>query len=165
MIQHGIKIFHLQLIGPSLMPQLISNAVYFPEGVRVFKDISLESVILPDSADSGTVVTPKAVVKNNGTINQSPYLKCKIGGFYNDSTQKTIKPGIDTVAFSPCTLSTVGNFDVKYNSNLVGDVNPANDSLEKTIEVTSIPDTIGTSIVGKVINDTTFTGPILPLHV
>jgi hypothetical protein len=116
----------------------VADRVLFPQNFSVFKDISLENKILQDSVSAGTVITPKVIVKNNGTINQAPYVKCKIGTFYADSTQKTIAPGVDTITFSPCTLSVEGNYDVKYVSDLAGDVNPANDSLETKIEVTPI---------------------------
>jgi len=118
--------------------QLVKDSVYFPQGFSVFKDIGIEAILVPDSADSGQVINPGVVIRNYGTINQNPWLHCKINEFYHDSTQVVAQPGIDTFYFAPCTLSQVGNWLVTSYSVLPGDVNSSNDTLQKTIVVNSV---------------------------
>ncbi|MEM4215192.1 MAG: hypothetical protein QW484_02410 [Candidatus Pacearchaeota archaeon] len=114
------------------------DTLYFPQGFSVFKDIGLEQILVPDSADSGQMIVPGIVIRNYGTINQEPYLHCKINEFYHDSMQVTMPPGIDTFYFAPCSLNSVGNFLVTQYSVLQGDVNPSNDTLRKTIVVNPV---------------------------
>lgn len=115
-----------------------SDTLYFPLDISVFKDIGIEQILVPDTADSGQVITPGVVINNHGTINQDPYLHCKINEFYHDSTQVIAQPGIDTFYFSPCTLNQVGDWIVTDYSVLQGDVNPGNDTLQKTITVNPV---------------------------
>ncbi|MCK4250804.1 hypothetical protein KAX97_05125 [candidate division WOR-3 bacterium] len=112
-----------------------SDTVLFPQNISVFKDVGLEEILLPDTVDSGTVVTPKVITRNYGTINQDPNFYCKINEFYQDSLQQIVSPGYDTIHFSPCTLNSVGNFVTSCSLALDGDVNPENDTLSKIIYV------------------------------
>ncbi len=114
------------------------DTLYFPDTIYVFKDIGLEQILVPDSADSGQVINPGIIIRNYGTINQEPWLHCKINDFYYDSINVVAQPGIDTFYFSPCTLSQVGNWLVTSYSVLQGDVNPGNDTLQKTIVVNPV---------------------------
>jgi hypothetical protein len=41
----------------------------------------------------------------------------------------------DSVTFSPCTLNEVGTLPITFYSNLVGDINPSNDTLKDSITV------------------------------
>lgn len=117
---------------------LTANQVYFPQSFSIFKDIGIEDILVPDSADSGQVIMPGVVTRNLGTINQNPTLHCKINEFYEDSMNVVAQPGIDTFYFSPCTLNSIGEWTVTDYSSLQGDVNPANDSLQKIIVVNPI---------------------------
>ena len=117
---------------------MVDSLTFAGESLYVFKDIGIEAILVPDSADSGDVIEPGVVVRNYGTINQNPWLHCKINEFYNDSTQVVAQPGIDTFYFAPCTLSQVGNWLVTSYSVLQGDVNSSNDTLQKTIVVNSV---------------------------
>ncbi|MGB9708356.1 MAG: T9SS type A sorting domain-containing protein [Candidatus Pacearchaeota archaeon] len=114
------------------------DTLYFPQSFSVFREIGLEKIIAPDTADSGQVIVPGVVVRNYGTINQNPWLHCKINEFYHDSMNVVAQPGIDTFYFSPCTLNQVGNWLVTSYSVLPGDVNSSNDTLQKTITVNSV---------------------------
>ncbi|MEM4153138.1 MAG: T9SS type A sorting domain-containing protein [Candidatus Pacearchaeota archaeon] len=114
------------------------DTLYFPQGFSVFKDIGLEQILVPDSADSGQMIVPGIIIRNYGGIVRQPWLHCKINEFYNDSMQVTMPPGIDTFYFAPCSLNSVGNFLVTQYSVLQGDVNPSNDTLRKTIVVNPV---------------------------
>jgi len=105
--------------------------------IQGITDIGLVQILLPDSVDSGSVITPQVVIKNYDVTSQTPWIYCKIGTFYADSLSQSIPPGYDTIAFQPCTLTQVGSHIVTSYLFLPGDINPGNDTLLDTIIITA----------------------------
>ena len=101
-----------------------------------FHDVGVRSIVAPaDSVDSGTVVTPRAVVKNFGTFEETFPVWMNIGAGYSDSVEVTLAAGItDTVVFADWAADSADTFDVDCFTALA-DENPANDTLAATVIV------------------------------
>jgi subtilisin family serine protease len=102
-----------------------------------FHDVGVASIVAPvDSVDSGTVVTPKAVVRNFGTFEETFPVWMTIGEDYADSVELTLAAGaMDTVEFAGWTADSVDTFDVACFTVCTGDENPGNDTLAGTVVV------------------------------
>lgn len=116
----------------------VSNRLYCI-GPSVFKDIALQSLAaLPDTVDSGSVVTPQVVVQNNSgfTVVWIP-VALKIGSLIQQiDTIPCIRPGDSTVlTFRPCTLVEAGMNAVKCSTAAIRDNVPANDFKTDSIYV------------------------------
>jgi len=100
-------------------------------------DVGVSVIVAPaDSVDSGTVVTPKAVVRNFGTFEETFPVWMNIGADYADSVEITLAAGaLDTVEFAAWTADSVDTFDVSCFSVLAGDENTGNDTLAGTVVV------------------------------
>jgi len=105
-------------------------------------DVGVTKVVAPaDTVDSGTVVTPTAVVRNFGTYQETFPVRMKIGTTYADSAQVTLAAGaLDTVKFTGTwTADTIDTFDLSCFTKLTGDQFPANDTVAVKVVVRTPP--------------------------
>jgi hypothetical protein len=87
-------------------------------------------------ADSGTVITPRAVVLNYGNTNVVFPVTMVIGAGYTRTVSDTLNAGeSDTVYFPSWTASPVGTFAVTCYTALVNDERRANDTVYGEVEV------------------------------
>jgi hypothetical protein len=95
--------------------------------------VGVRTIVAPaDSVDSGTAVTPKAVVRNFGTFEETFPVWMNIGADYAESAEVTLAAGaLDTVEFATWTADSVDSFDVSCLTVCAGDENPANDTLAR----------------------------------
>ena len=100
-------------------------------------DVGVAAIVAPaDSVDSGKVVTPKAVVRNFGTFEETFPVWMNIGADYAESAEVTVAAGaLDTVEFANWTADSVDTFDVSCLTACAGDENPRNDTLAGTTVV------------------------------
>jgi hypothetical protein len=100
-------------------------------------DVGVAVIVAPgDSIDSGAVVTPRAVVRNFGTFEETFPVWMTIGAGYADSTEMTLAAGTqDTVVFADWTADSIATFDVACFTGLTDDANPANDTVADTVAV------------------------------
>ena len=120
---------------------------------RILKDVGIISVVgVPSSADTGTVIVPKAWIKNYG-INQETFSAYfRFGENYNNMQMVTIAPHDSTLReFLPCTLLTRGNNNYLCTLALNGDERAGNNSRTgrttvwvRDVGVLSILDPVGT---------------------
>ncbi len=112
---------------------VITGAVKFGD----FHDVGVRSIVAPaDSVDSGAVVTPRAVVKNFGTFEETFPVWMNIGTGYSDSVEVTLAAGMaDTVDFADWAADSVDIFDIACLTALTGDENAANDTLAGAVVV------------------------------
>ncbi|MBM3313435.1 hypothetical protein FJY70_02445 [candidate division WOR-3 bacterium] len=99
-------------------------------------DAGVARVVVPaDTADSGTVFTPEAVVRNYGLTTVSFPVRMRVGGSYADTQQVTDLAAGDSAAvrFSDYTVSRRGNVAVVCSTALSGDQDPTNDAARKTM--------------------------------
>jgi hypothetical protein len=108
-----------------------------PVQLGQYHDVAVTRVIAPpDSVDSGTVVTPRAVVRNFGAFEQTFPVWINIGADYSDSVEVTVAAGaVDTVVFADWAADSTDTFDMACFTVLVADENPANDTLTDTVVV------------------------------
>jgi len=101
-----------------------------------FHDVGVRSIVAPpDSVDSGAVVTPRVVVRNYGTFEDTFAVWMNIGAGYSDSAEVTLAAGaMDTVEFTDWAADSVDTFNVACFTTLL-DENPANDTLAATVVV------------------------------
>lgn len=128
----------------------------------IILDVGVTQIIEPTGAiDSGTVVTPKARVKNFGNVSVVSPVIFNIGGFYADQKYASVNPGESTVVnFANWTAVQVGTHSTKCSTALTGDANSNNNSLSGSVLV-QVKDVGVTQII--VPNDTMDTvGPIMP---
>ena len=103
----------------------------------VVHDVGVSEILVPgDSLDSGTVVYPKAVVRNLGTEPETFEIRFVIGGAYAESLQQYLSAGeVDSVEFNPWTAGPVGLLQMSCFSALAGDMLPANDTTHDSARV------------------------------
>jgi hypothetical protein len=98
------------------------------------RDVGVISILQP--IGSSTVVIPKAVVQNFGSISENIPVRFEIGAFYSDDTLITLASGnIDTVEFESWLAVQVGTHITKCTTLLVQDMNPANDYMIDSVLV------------------------------
>ncbi len=104
--------------------------------VRV-RDVACIQILAPlDTVDSGTTVTPRAVIRNLGTTRETFDTRFAIGGGYADTVSVTMAAGAtDTVDFAGWTALAFGTFPTVRATMLPADMNPANDSLRDSVVV------------------------------
>jgi hypothetical protein len=102
-----------------------------------YHDVAVTRIVAPsDSVDSGTIVTPKVVVRNFGTLEETFPVWMSIGTGYAESVEVTLAAGaVDTVHFSDWTADTIDTFNVSCFTALTADENPANDTLVGAVVV------------------------------
>jgi len=100
-------------------------------------DVGVTELLAPvDTVDSGTVVVPRALVRNFGTFAETFPVWLSIGPSWLDSISESLPAGqSDTADFATWTANEVGVFEVRCSTALAGDTNPANDVLVDTIVV------------------------------
>lgn len=104
---------------------------------QTMTDVGTAAILEPvGSLDSGTVVAPKAIVRNWGDTPETFQVKFAIGDGYWDTTSVSLAAGSqDTVTFTDWTAGTLGTFAVKCTTLLATDMNPANDALLDSVTV------------------------------
>ncbi len=100
-------------------------------------DVGTTAILAPSGAvDSGTIVTPAAVVRNFGTAVAVFPVTMTIDGFYTRTVTESLPAGTaDTISFPAWTAGPLGAFAVACHTTLVGDENPANDTITDTVRV------------------------------
>ena len=100
-------------------------------------DAAVTRIVAPtDSVDSGTVMTPRAVVRNFGTFEETFPVWLNIGAGYADSVEVTLAARTtDTVEFVDWAANSIDTFDMSCFTALAGDENPANDTLVGAVVV------------------------------
>lgn len=104
--------------------QVPANDVVLKTVFRRVRDVGVTAILAPVGIlDLGTVVQPRARLRNWGNVIETFPVVFRIGTFYAD-TQYTA----DTVVtFRPCTLSLVGTFSTQCSTAMTGDMVPTND--------------------------------------
>ena len=118
-------------------PQPFALAAIGVFGAVSMHDVGTTRIIAPkDSADTGSTVTPKAVVRNFGTFTETFWVRFTIGDRYEDSDSVTLAAGAtDTLMFADWTADSLGTFAVTCSTELAGDANPGNDRTAASVEV------------------------------
>jgi hypothetical protein len=100
-------------------------------------DVSCIAILAPpDSVDSGQTVTPRAVIRNAGTAEDTFDTWFAIGADYLDTVSLTLAPGAtDTVDFDDWEASELGTFAVTCSTMLSGDVNAGDDAIHDSVVV------------------------------
>jgi hypothetical protein len=100
-------------------------------------DVGATAIVAPvDTVDTGTVVTPKAVVRNFGTSEETFLTQLAIGASYTDTMTVTVGAGAtDTLTFTDWVADSVGTFAVRCTTELAGDDDPANDVAADSVVV------------------------------
>ncbi len=103
------------------------------------KDIAVLELCLPDTVDSGSIVTPRARIKNLGNTQELYWAFFKIGTFYS-YTLEMLSPlpgNEETLTFPNWTANVRGIHPVSCSTALAGDVNLSNNFLTGTLAVRS----------------------------
>jgi hypothetical protein len=100
-------------------------------------DVGATAILAPAGVlDSGTVVTPLAVVRNFGTRTETFPVTFTIGGGYSETVQATLgMGGVDTVSFPSWTAQPVGSHATAAFTALGNDRDRSNDTTRGTVEV------------------------------
>lgn len=101
-------------------------------------DLAVVAILAPpDTLDSAAVVQPAVVVSNLGTMSDYARTRFFIGGFYAESVNVALQPGVTDTAFLPAwTAQQLGTFAARCSvSGLRGEMIPANNVLGKTVSV------------------------------
>lgn len=124
------------------------------DSVRLFEmiDAATITILAPTGPlDSGTVVTPKAVIKNYGTRAKNIPVNFSIGSNYFDTRTIYLSAGnIDTLEFTNWTAQPLGTQLVKCSTALLGDENPANDLAIDSVTVNEFKDAAVAQIIEPV---------------
>ncbi|MEO0077505.1 MAG: sialidase family protein [candidate division WOR-3 bacterium] len=105
-------------------------------------DVGCTRIIAPlGNVDSGQVVTPRAWVRNFGTVTVSFGVRLSIGSSYTDSVTVSNLAGGDSMLlnFPAWTATQTGIHIVRCSTRLNGDVNPANDRRVDSVRVVTAP--------------------------
>lgn len=103
------------------------------------KDIAVLELCLPDTIDSGAIITPRARIKNLGNTQDLIFSIFKIGIFYSCTLEvmSPLQGDEDTLTFSSLTANFRGIHPTICTTALSGDVNPNNNFLTGTLSVRS----------------------------
>jgi len=95
----------------------------------------------PGVVDSGTSYVPRAVVHNFGlTSGSMVQVTMSIGSGYTQTVQETlVSVPLDTVVFPQWTAEPVGSIPITCFTTLLGDEEPANDTILDTVQVLPPP--------------------------
>jgi hypothetical protein len=104
--------------------------------VRV-RDVACTQLLAPpDTVDSGATITPRAVVRNAGTTNETFNTRLAIGLDYADTVSVTLGVGrSDTLDFANWGALALGTFRVACSTMLATDMNPANNTRQDSVTV------------------------------
>jgi hypothetical protein len=104
--------------------------------VRVRDIACMRLLAPPDTVDSGATVTPRAVVRNAGTTNETFSTRLAIGLNYADTVSITLGVGrSDTLDFAGWTALALGTFPVACSTMLSTDMNAANNTAQDSVTV------------------------------
>ncbi|MBM3315115.1 VCBS repeat-containing protein, partial [candidate division WOR-3 bacterium] len=125
---------------PCYLPHLerISFDLYRTPAV----DVAVTGILAPTGrVDSGSVVAPAVVVRNNRLGTPVASVTMRIGPAYSHALSETLGPGqTDTVFFPAWTASPLGTHAVRCSVFAELDENRANDTLGTTVEVVAVSD-------------------------
>jgi hypothetical protein len=104
-------------------------------------DVGVSAIVAPpDSVDSGTVITPRAVITNFGGARDSFRIRFTIGSFFASETVMVLPVGeSDTATFTQWTANQVGTHAVRCSTMLAIDSNAANNYLQQQVVVKPPP--------------------------
>jgi hypothetical protein len=123
-------------------------------------DAGTVTIDIPSTLPENTTLYPRATVTNSGTVSASFDVTCEIEpGAYASTTIGNISPGESTqVTFPDAFIFVSGTYTVTVYTQLVGDVNPSNDTLEKVIETYDPGVAEGSSVIPEAF---TFSAPTI----
>jgi hypothetical protein len=107
----------------------------------VLSDVGTISIDIPSSVPPGTTLPPMATVKNLGTDPETFDVTCEIdpGGYSSTQNVSNLTAGDSTqVTFTPDFTFTTGTYTVTVYTELGGDEDPGNDTLEVVIDATGV---------------------------
>jgi hypothetical protein len=115
-------------------------------------DAATITILAPTGeVDSGTVITPKAIIRNNGSRAKTVPVTFSIGSNYTDFRNEFLYPGnIDTVVFTNWTAQPLGSHLVKCTTALLNDENSSNDLAIDSVNVIEYKDAAVTRIIEPV---------------
>jgi len=104
-------------------------------------DVGARAIVAPvDTVDTGTLVTPQAVVRNFGNVVETFLTRFTIGSGYTDTVTTTLNAGDEeTLDFTDWVARSTGTFAVRCTTELAGDSRPANDLAADSVIVISLP--------------------------
>lgn len=106
----------------------------FELGTRPAKEVAVETIDVEEFIPTITA-NPQATIRNNGGGTQSFDIHMMITGGYVSTKTITLPPlSSSQIYFDPWTPST-GDYIVQVQTLLIGDVDPSNDTLSKSIKV------------------------------
>jgi len=105
--------------------------------VQVRIDAAVAQIIAPSgNVDSGTVVTPQAVITNLGARPEAIPIHLTVATGYHESTTVVVQPESSAVVtFPDWVAAQVGTWAVTCSTALAGDTNAANDTMRTTVTV------------------------------
>jgi hypothetical protein len=108
-------------------------------------DVGVTRILAPPgTVDSGAAVTPRAVIHNYGSSEETFDALFVIGADYADTVSLTLASGAtDTVDFEDWDALTVGTFAVTCSTMLASDTNAANDAVDDSVEVSPYTGVVG----------------------
>ncbi|MCX8014929.1 MAG: hypothetical protein N2748_02815, partial [candidate division WOR-3 bacterium] len=136
---------------------IVNGDTYLIDGV--LRDGEVLSIINPkDTIPEGTIITPRAKVKNSGNITESFNVRFKIGNAYNKTKSITNLLPTDsiTINFDSTWLAVRGNYQVKCSTEVLRDTNKTNDYKIANLTV-AFYDIELQDIITPATNDTFFT--------
>ncbi len=117
--------------------------------VIALRDAQAVAILAPTgNVDSGTVITPRAEVANNGTSTVLIPVRMSIGSAYVESVSVSVRPS-ETLAvnFPNWTASPLGTLPVRCSTALAGDQDPLNDTVSTTVRVGVVIDAAAQAVI------------------
>jgi hypothetical protein len=104
---------------------------------RLAADVGVVQRLAPaESVYFGDTTAPRAVVQNFGSAEQTFVVRFSVGDGYEDADSLTLAPGqSDTIRFEDWSPESLGTFSVTCSTELVGDMDPANDAVHGSVVV------------------------------
>jgi YVTN family beta-propeller protein len=115
------------------------------DSVRVARSLNLdvgpvEILSPPGTPESGRVYLPSAIIRNFGETPATFPVTMTVGTDYAETAQETLASGLaDTVVFPSWIAEPVGSLAVTCFTALVGDEDPANDTIRDSVRVVGSP--------------------------
>jgi hypothetical protein len=113
------------------------DITWWENELGVVYDVGVVSIDIPSIVPEDSTLNPLSTLKNMGTSTINIPITCKIepGGYANTQSVLNVAPGdsIQVIFDDPFTFAS-GSYTVTVYTWLYGDMNPANDTLEKIIE-------------------------------
>jgi hypothetical protein len=146
----------------------ILGAAYVADDIcwweNVMHNVGPTSIEIPDAVPYDTTLHPQAIVKNFGTATETFNMTCMIEpGAYTSSYTVTSLASTNSIqiTFPDEFTFESGTYTVTVYTQLAGDENPANDTLEKVIEAIAYYDV---GVISINILDTVSVGTTLNPH-